>query len=160
MTRPARVRYISWLPAVGAVAGAGGGAMGVVSIPPAALDDTIRIVGLAGLPDRTTLAIAAAVIVGAVCWAVLYLLWGRGGVFDPARRGRPVAPPRRLAHRPEAQPRPRAQWPIAAVDIPAPTPRARPLPADLNQPLSAFDPNSIPSVSFESIRRRGLRPES
>jgi len=160
MTRPARARYIRWLPAIGAVAGAGGGAAVVVTTPPAALDDTVRLLGLAGLPDRTTLAVVAAMIVGAVCWALLYLLWGRGGLFDPARRGRSVGTPRRLVHRPPPVQRPRAQWPIAAVDIPAPTPRARPLPADLNQPLSAFDPNSIPAVSFESIRRRGLRPES
>ncbi len=160
MTRPARARYIRWLPAIGAVAGAGGGAAVVVTTPPAALDDTVRLLGLAGLPDRTTLAVVAAMIVGAVCWALLYLLWGRGGLFDPARRGRSVGMPRRLAHRPVPVQRTRAQWPIAAVDIPAPTPRARPLPADLNQPLSAFDPNSIPAVSFESIRRRGLRPES
>ena len=155
MTRPARTRYLRWLPAIGAAAGAAGGAIAIVETSSASLADSIRLLGLDTAPDRAAMTIAAAVVMGSVCWAVAYLLCGRGGPFEPARYA-PVSP-RRIAHSPAARPRP--QWPVAAVDIPAPTPRARPLPADLDQPLSAFDPNSIPAVSFESIRRSGLRPE-
>jgi hypothetical protein len=155
MTRPARTRYLRRLPAIGALAGAVGGAIAVTATSPASLADSFALLGVEQVPDHRTLAMIAAVIVGSVCWAIAYLLCGRGGPFEPVRRT-PSAP-RRIAQHPA--PRQRPQWPIAAVDIPAPTPRARPLPVDLDQPLSAFDPNSIPAVSFESIRRSGLRPE-
>ncbi len=164
MTRPARARYLRWLPAIGAVTGAAGGAVAVAATPAASLDDSIRLLGLDSVPERGVLIVAAAIVMGSVCWAIAYLLCGPGGPFDPARYARRGGasgePTRRIVHRSApVMPRPRPQWPIAAVDIPAPTPRARPLPADLDQPLSAFDPNSIPAVSFESIRRSGLRPE-
>ena len=155
MTRPARSPLFRWLPPIGGAAGASGGAALIATTPSAELVDLLYPMGVTTLPDLTTLMVTGAIVMGSVCWAVAYLLCGRGGPFEPVRYA-PV-PPRRIAHSPAARPRP--QWPVAAVDIPAPTPRARPLPADLDQPLSAFDPNSIPAVSFESIRRSGLRPE-
>ncbi len=159
MTRPARSPLFRWLPPIGGVAGASGGAVLVATTPPAELVDLLYQAGVTTMPGMTTLVVIGAIVMGSVCWAACYLVWGRGGVLAPPRRRVADRPVRRLVHQPAIDRRARPQWPIAAVDIPAPTPRARPVPADLDQPLSAFDPNAIPIVPFESIRRQGLRPE-
>lgn len=159
MTRPARSPLFRWLPPIGGAAGASGGAALIATTPPAELVDLFYPMGVTTLPDLTTLMVTGAIVMGSVCWAAAYLVWGRGGVLSSPRRRNPDRPMRRLIHHPVIERRARPQWPIAAVDIPAPTPRARPVPADLDQPLSAFDPNAIPIVPFESIRRQGLRPE-
>jgi hypothetical protein len=141
------------------MAGALGGAALISMTPRTELVDLLYSMGVTMPIDLTALMATGAIVMGSVCWAACYLVWGRGGVLAPSHRRSSDRPMRRLVHQPVIERRTRAQWPIAAVDIPAPTPRARPVPADLDQPLSAFDPNAIPIVPFESIRRQGLRPE-
>ena len=102
-----------------------------------------------GMKARMLLALVAGLGAGAVTWAVVYLLWGPGGLL--ARRAKPVRDDddedyvpavRRSDRHPDAPPR----RPLNAAELGAPPPPVeediveRTLPADLDQPRSAYDP--------------------
>lgn len=97
---------------------------------------------------RAMAAAVAAAAAGAVAWSVLYLLFGPGGTFHRgAGKGR-AATAHAAARRPGAHPPSRP--PLTAPDPLPPVERA--LPADLDQPLSAFDPGAIPRVPRAPMR--------
>ncbi|MBZ6380678.1 hypothetical protein [Sphingomonas sanguinis] len=133
------------------------------------------LVGQLGLPDilsaaqpplgtkaRLILAVAAGIGAGAVGWAIAYLLWGPGGLLAkrvPVEREDDddyVPSVRRSDRHPDAPPR----RPLHAAELGAPPPPAveeddiveRTLPADLDQPLAAFDPDAILSAPRSPVR--------
>ncbi|MEG3091053.1 hypothetical protein [Sphingomonas sp. PB1R3] len=118
-----------------------------------------------GLKARVLLAVVAGAGAGAVGWAAAYLLWGPGGLLaGRVAADRPddedyVPSVRRSDRHPDAPPR----RPLHAAELGAPPPPPiddeaveRPLPADLDQPLSAFDPDAILSAPREPAR--AVRP--
>lgn len=119
-----------------------------------------------GLKARLLLALVAGLGAGAVTWATAYLLWGQGGLL--ARRTKPareddedyVPVVRRSDRHPDAPPR----RPLNAAELGAPPPPLeddtveRTLPADLDQPLSAYDPDAILSVPREPVRPTPPQP--
>lgn len=104
-----------------------------------------------GMKARLLLALVAGLGAGGVTWATTYLLWGPGGLLT--RRAKPlreddedyVPVVRRSDRHPDAPPR----RPLNAAELGAPPPPVeddsveRTLPADLDQPLSAYDPDAI-----------------
>jgi hypothetical protein len=104
-----------------------------------------------GTTARAVLALAGGGIAASVVWSALYLLFGPGGLLAP-RTGVDAMPVvRRADAHPDAPPR----RPMTAADLgtplmevaaPPPPPPTREVPADLDQPLSAFDPAAIPEV--------------
>ncbi|MBB4609418.1 hypothetical protein [Sphingomonas yabuuchiae] len=120
-----------------------------------------------GMKARVLLALVAGLGAGAVTWAVVYLLWGPGGLL--ARRAKPVRDDddedyvpavRRSDRHPDAPPR----RPLNAAELGAPPPPLeediveRTLPADLDQPLSAYDPEAILSTPREPMRPAPAEP--
>ncbi len=120
-----------------------------------------------GMKARMLLALVAGLGAGAVTWAVVYLLWGPGGLL--ARRAKPVRDDddedyvpavRRSDRHPDAPPR----RPLNAAELGAPPPPLeediveRTLPADLDQPLSAYDPEAILSTPREPVRPAPAEP--
>ncbi len=120
-----------------------------------------------GMKARMLLALVAGLGAGAVTWAVVYLLWGPGGLL--ARRAKPVRDDddedyvpavRRSDRHPDAPPR----RPLNAAELGAPPPPLeediveRTLPADLDQPLSAYDPEAILSTPREPMRPASAEP--
>lgn len=120
-----------------------------------------------GMKARMLLALVAGLGAGAVTWAVVYLLWGPGGLL--ARRAKPVRDDddedyvpavRRSDRHPDAPPR----RPLNAAELGAPPPPLeediveRTLPADLDQPLSAYDPEAILSTPREPMRPAPAEP--
>ena len=119
-----------------------------------------------GMKARLLLALVAGLGAGAVTWATAYLLWGPGGLL--ARRARPVTEDdedyvpvvRRSDRHPDAPPR----RPLNAAELGAPPPPVdeeaveRTLPADLDQPLSAYDPDAILSAPREPPRPAPPQP--
>ena len=103
-----------------------------------------------GTTARVVLALSGGAMAGSVMWSVLYLLMGPGGLFAPKSLANAVPVVRRADSHPDAPPR----RPMTAADlgtplmeVNAPTPPVeQPVPADLDQPLAAFDPASIPAV--------------
>lgn len=119
---------------------------GVAALVPAAqppLGTTARLLLVAG----------AGLAAGAVAWAALFLLWGPGGFLV---RGAGRTGVRRADAHPDAPPR----RPMTAADLGTPlmevvartAPPVQPLPADLDQPLAAFDRNALPAVPREPVR--------
>ena len=109
-----------------------------------------------GITARAVLAIAAGALAGAVCWSLLYLLFGPGGFLVGAKTdGRSDdSPP--VLRRADAHPDAPSRRPICAADLGEPMrdmPRIeRPLPTDLEQPLAAFDPVAIPPAPRTPVR--------
>jgi hypothetical protein len=114
-----------------------------------------------GTKARLLLALVAGFGAGAVTWAGAYLLWGPGGLLArkaPAEHDEDedyVPSVRRSDRHPDAPPR----RPLHAAELGAPPPPPveeemieRTLPADLDQPLSAYDPDAILSVPREPVR--------
>ena len=118
-----------------------------------------------GNTARLLLALVAGVVAGAVAWSALVLLFGPGGALYRQResivaedRATPARPSvRRADAHPDAPPRP----PLTAAELGAPLPSwerwstppaERGLPADLDQPLAAFDPAAIPAVPRAPVR--------
>lgn len=114
-----------------------------------------------GMKARVILAVAGGAGAGAIAWAAAYLLWGPGGLFGRRARAEAtedadyVPSVRRSDRHPDAPPR----RPLNAAELGAPPPPAiedepveRTLPADLDQPLAAFDPNAILSAPREPVR--------
>ena len=150
-------------------AGAAGLAVAVAAalLPGAWLEDMVLSSGIAavlsvaapplGVTARAVLALGGGAAVAAVCWAALYLLVGPGGPL--ARRPKPVAgvpTVRRADAHPDAPPR----RPLSADDLPVPPAPAvhveRAVPADLDVPLAAFDPDALPPVPLAPVR--ALKP--
>ena len=102
-----------------------------------------------GTTARLALAFGGGLAVAAVVWSALFLLWGPDGFLVPRRAGPSV---RRADAHPDAPPRPPLT--VAELGDPLPPPPAaeRDIPADLDQPLAAFDPAAIPAVPREPVR--------
>lgn len=146
-------------PPVGAVV-AGACAAAVFALVPAAmLEDWVWRSGIPALipaaapplatTARAVLALAGAALTASVTWSALYLLVGPGGLLAPRTSASAVPVVRRADAHPDAPPRP----PMTAADLGTPLmevaaspPPVRAVPADLDQPLSAFDPAAIPDV--------------
>ncbi len=108
-----------------------------------------------GVTARALLALGSGVLFAAVAWAALYLLFGPGGFLVKPVRAEGVPIPRRADAHPDAPPR----RPMSAADLGQPLmevvmPAApeRPIPADLDLPLAAFDPAALLQVPMEPIR--------
>lgn len=114
-----------------------------------------------GTKARLLLALVAGAGAGAVIWAAAYLLWGQGGLLASRRAAVEdeneddyVPAVRRSDRHPDAPPR----RPLLAAELGAPPPppagedeEERTLPADLDQPLAAFDPDSMRAVPREPM---------
>jgi len=106
-----------------------------------------------GNTARLLLALVAGVLADAIAWSALYLLVGPGGMLyrDPAAT--PARPSRPSVRRADAHPDAPPRHPLTAAELGAPPPPVeRGLPADLDQPLAAFDPAAIPDVPREPVR--------
>lgn len=157
-----------------------GVAASVALAPGGWLEAAVRLSGAAALTSaaqpplggtaRALIGTIAGVFTGATAWAALYLLIGPGGPF--AREGgegglptvrtadaHPDAPPRRILSATElGSPPPPIAPPARSTE--------RPLPFDLDQPMSRFDPAAIRLEPMEpgrpvpplAIRREPLAP--
>ncbi len=160
------------VPIVGAIAGGVIAAVGVMLSSGDALEALVSDTGIAalipmaapplGATARAILALGAGVLVAAILWSSLYLLFGPGGVFAGARPredGVPVI--RRADAHPDAPPR----KPMSAADLGTPlmevgvagsvdaaTRDERAIPADLDLPLAAYDPKAMRPVPMEPAR--------
>lgn len=166
-----RHQMLRSLPLYGAVAGGLIAAVVMLSISTEALETLVWSTGVAalvpmaapplGMTARVLLALGGGVLVGALLWSSLFLLFGPGGPFakrTPREDGVPVI--RRADAHPDAPPR----KPMSAADLGTPMMEVgvggsgdgardeRPIPADLDQPLAAFDPNAILPVPMEPVR--------
>ena len=167
------------LPPVGALIAGVIAALIAVLMPTTTLEDLVWNSGIAailpvaapplGVTARALLALGGGVLVGAVTWSALFLLFGPDGVFDSvAKRKRPmvtdtadhaalvdVSVP--TLRRADAHPDAPARRPLSAKDLgvpmpPVARPTVRDLPADLDQPLAAFDPAAVPASPREPVR--------
>ena len=97
---------------------------------------------------RACLALGIGAVAGAVTWSALFLLFGPGGLLAPRPAADVAAEPR--IRRGDAHPDAPPLRPMTAADLGTPLmertapPREQPLPADLDQPLAAFDPAAVP----------------
>jgi hypothetical protein len=108
-----------------------------------------------GVTARALLALGSGVLFAAVAWAALYLVFGPGGFLVKPVRADGVPVIRRADAHPDAP----ARRPMSAADLgmplmevvmpPAPE---RPIPADLDLPLAAFDPAALLQVPMEPVR--------
>jgi len=126
---------------------------GVAALVPAALPPL-------GLTARVLLALGSGLLVGALLWSSLFLLFGPGGLLakrTPREDGMPVI--RRADAHPDAPPR----KPMSAADLGTPMMEVgvggsggvrdeRTIPADLDLPLAAFDPKAILPVPMAPVR--------
>ena len=132
-----------------------------------------------GTTARVLVALVGGLAAAAVTWSALFLLFGPGGLIETIaqRRARGVAVVaddetesrdeederlptlRRADAHPDAPPR----RPLSAKDLGVPMPpvepivvaappETRPIPADLDLPLAAFDPASVPAEPREPVR--------
>ena len=160
------------VPIVGAIAGGVIAAVGVMLSSGDALEALVSDTGIAalipmaapplGATARAILALGAGVLVAAILWSSLYLLFGPGGVFAgtrPREDGVPVI--RRADAHPDAPPR----KPMSAADLGTPLMEVgvagaadgaardeRAIPADLDLPLAAYDPKAMRPVPMEPAR--------
>ncbi len=108
-----------------------------------------------GATARAVLALGSGVLGAAVVWSALYLLFGSGGfLVTPKRREDGVPVVRRADAHPDAPPR----RPLSAADLGLPmravveVEHEMPIPADLDQPLAAFDPHAMLPVPMAPVR--------
>jgi len=159
MRSPSRQRLTDLLPPLGAGAAGVLVLVVVLLVPTAWLESLSWRSGLAqllpmaepplGATARGVLALGGAGAAAAIAWAALFLLWGTDGLLAPRRTSPAV---RRADAHPDAPPRP----PLTAAELgeplPPPPPAEQPIPADLDQPLAAFDPAAIPDIPREPVR--------
>jgi len=130
-----------------------------------------------GNTARALLALIGGGIVAAVSWSGLFLLFGPGGWLEPSATPRSTAAPAAGAskstvawdddraptlRRADAHPDAPARRPLMAKDLGVPMPpvevvRSTPpvpqdIPADLDQPLAAFDPGAVPAEPMQPVR--------
>ena len=165
-----RQTLIRSLPVYGAVVGGLIAAIGVLLASTETLESAVWTTGVAalvpsaapplGTTARAQLAVGRGALVAALRWSSLFLLFGPGGVFakpSPREDGVPVI--RRADAHPDAPPR----KPMSAADLGTPMMEVgvggsggardeQTIPADLDQPLAAFDPNAIRPVPMEPVR--------
>jgi len=114
-----------------------------------------------GQTARLILTIGAGAAAGLVVWSALFLLFGAGGVFAARRTAADDGLP--VLRRADAHPDAPARKPMSASDLGAPMPPVvppviQPIPQDLDQPLSAFDPSALLPVPMEPAQPvRSLR---
>jgi len=115
-----------------------------------------------GMTARVLLALGSGLLVGALLWSSLFLLFGPGGMLakrTPREDGMPVI--RRADAHPDAPPR----KPMSAADLGTPLMEVgvagatdgaardeRAIPADLDLPLAAYDPKAMRPVPMEPAR--------
>ena len=158
---------IRHLPVGAAIAVAVVAAVCFAVMPGSALEPLVWRTGIAalipaaqpplGLTARAVLALATAGVGAAVTWSALFLLVGPGGLLvRPARRTDGVPVVRRADAHPDAPPR----RPMSAADLGTPLMEVsaanpveleRSIPADLDQPLAAFDPHAILPVPMAPV---------
>ena len=166
-----RQTLIRSLPVYGAVVGGLIAATAVLLASTETLESAVWTTGVAalvpaaapplGTTARALLAVGSGALVAALLWSSLFLLFGPGGVFakaSPREDGVPVI--RRADAHPDAPPR----KPMSAADLGTPMMEVgvgaglnsardeQTIPADLDQPLAAFDPNAIRPVPMEPVR--------
>ena len=166
-----RQTLIRSLPVYGAVVGGLIAAAAVLLASTDTLESAVWTTGVAalvpaaapplGTTARALLAVGSGALVAALLWSSLFLLFGPGGVFakaSPREDGVPVI--RRADAHPDAPPR----KPMSAADLGTPMMEVgvgaglnsardeQTIPADLDQPLAAFDPNAIRPVPMEPVR--------
>ena len=163
-----RYPLIRSLPLYGAVAGGLLAAVGVVAISTETLESLVWTTGVAalvpaaapplGMTARALLALGSGLLVAALLWSSLFLLFGPGGFLvrqAPREDGVPVI--RRADAHPDAPPR----KPMSAADLGTPMMEVgvgpggrdeRTIPADLDLPLAAFHPGALPDVPREPVR--------
>lgn len=161
MARFSGSRVIDKLPACGGGAAALIAAASVLTLPDGRLDMLMEASGFVGPPlgtsARAMLVLGAGVVSGAVTWSALYLVWGPGGLLAAPVRGAGSTPRARRAVAP-------LRRPVSAAGVPPwpPEPEApevdQPLPADLDQPLAAFDPFALPPERRAPIRPASVEP--
>ena len=146
------------LPVLGGAAAALLAALFFVVLPDWRLEGAVSASGLPrllsfaepplGLTARLSLALAGAVLAGAIAWSTLFLVWGPGGwLYRPHDEDRIVV--RRADAHPDAPPR----RPLSAAELGVPPPPAvRPVPKDLDQPLADYHPAAIPDEPLEPVR--------
>lgn len=107
-----------------------------------------------GATARALLALGGGALFAAVSWAALYLLFGPGGFLVKPVRSEGVPVIRRADAHPDAP----ARRPMSAADLGMPLmevvmPAApeRPIPADLDLPLAAFDPAALLQVPMAPV---------
>ncbi len=162
-----RQGLIRKLPLYGAVAGGLIAVVVFLLMPTDTMETLVWTTGVAalvpvaspplGMTARVLLALGSGVLVAALLWSSLFLLFGPGGVFAkraPREDGVPVI--RRADAHPDAPPR----KPMSAADLGTPMMEVgvgaardeTTIPADLDQPLAAFDPTAILPVPMEPVR--------
>ena len=164
-----RQTLIRALPVYGAVAGGVVMAAVVALLSTGTLESLVWTTGVAalvpaaspplGLTARMLLALGSGLLVGALLWSSLFLLFGPGGLLArraPREDGMPVI--RRADAHPDAPPR----KPMTAADLGTPMMEVgigasgardeRTIPVDLDLPLAAFDPKAILPVPMEPVR--------
>ena len=165
-----RQTLIRSLPVYGAVVGGLIAATAVLLASTETLESAVWTTGVAalvpsaapplGTTARALLAVGSGALVAALLWSSLFLLFGPGGVFakaSPREDGVPVI--RRADAHPDAPPR----KPMSAADLGTPMMEVgvggsggardeQTIPADLDQPLAAFDPHAILPVPMEPVR--------
>ncbi len=108
-----------------------------------------------GVTARALLALGSGVLFAAVAWAALYLLFGPGGFLVKPVRSDGVPVIRRADAHPDAPPRrpmSSADLGMPLMEVVMPAGPERPIPADLNLPLAAFDPAALLQVPMEPAR--------
>lgn len=128
-----------------------------------------------GVTARAVLALSGGLLAAAVVWSGLFLLFGTGGFLSnrlAARSARNPGTPN--VRRADAHPDAPVRKPLSVSDLGMPMPPVTPaaasphpaappaapvvppvvqaLPADLDQPLSAFDPEALLPVPREPVR--------
>lgn len=164
MAQPLSPSLTRSIPLLGAAAAGGLVALAFVALPGAWLEGAVEGSGVAallpvaapplGLTARAVLALMGGVLVAAIAWAALYLLFGPGGPFAATVRRSDAPTLRRADAHPDAPPR----WPLSASELSVPEltvtppPIEQPLPDDLDAPLAAFDPGAVLPVPREPVR--------
>ena len=167
----ARPTVTDRLPVWGAMAAAATVGLAFAIVPAIDLEKAIEVNGLGALipfaaaplrpAARAVLALGGAVLSAVVIWSALYILFGEGGLLAThvsREDGVPVV--RRADAHPDAPPRrPMTAAELAEADEVLDLADALPephddfaIPIDLDTPLSALDPGSIPPVPLEPMR--------
>ena len=153
------------LPVYGGIGVGVAAAILFVAMPAAVLESLVWNSGVAallpvaapplGVTARALLALGSGVLFAAVTWAALYLLFGPGGFLVKPVRSEGVPVIRRADAHPDAPPRrpmSSADLGMPLMEVVMPPAPERPIPADLDLPLAAFDPAALLQVPMEPAR--------